>query len=346
MASMRVAVVFAILVGCADARLQYVEYLEANRVANCKRLVRCGVALDVQTCLRAYPPLQIDPDRLGALDAGKIEFDAGVASACLAEVESLTCDRTSREYRQPLCTGLLRGTLGDQEPCAFGSECISQECWVESELACDDAGCCRGTCVGELAPQVETVGGRCRFEPCFDAWCDGSACVALLPEGAACNVDGDRWWREVCEYGLECFYGTCTRAVGSGESSLSNPCRLVGDIRGAGGTCVRRRIAGERCYGSVEPECVIGLVCDRGTKTCVDRDAIAPVERVPVGAPCRYVLGPWCEEGAFCDVADPEQSLDGICTLPKPVGASCRSDSQCASDSCNRLGVCIAEACF
>ena len=342
---MRTALAIVVLASCSEARFQYAEYLESRRVASCQWYVRCGIALDMETCLREASPARVDLDVLGALEAGKLVFDADAARTCVAAMANLTCDRTSREYRNPRCRDVLRGTLGDAQPCAFAGECASRECWLQSELACDDAGCCRGTCVGEERPQSETIGGRCRFAPCVDAWCDASACVALLPEGADCDIDGDRWGRDACDYGLACFSGRCAPAVGSGESSIFNPCRMIGDIRGADGTCVRRRIAGERCFRSFEPECMLGLVCDDATATCVERDVLPPGERLPVGATCTYTSAP-CEEGAFCDIADPASSLDGVCTLPKPVGAACHGDYQCASDSCNHLGVCIAEACF
>lgn len=325
--------------------MRYAEFLEAWRVAHCKRYVRCDVARDLDSCLRVVGQYEIDPDRSAALDAGTLVFHAGVAEACLDAVDDLSCDGTSREARLPPCQHLLTGTLGDDAPCAFGSACISGECWLEAELACDGDGCCRGACVGETPVEYEPAGGRCRFKPCVDAWCDGSACEALLPEGADCALLYDRWGGEVCDYGLVCKNGKCMRTVDRGESCIYDPCRNIGDICGPDYVCIRRRALGEACYDVTE--CMWGLACDLESYRCVERVDMPPppVERLPVGAACTISFPSTpCEVGAFCDVV--AGSYEGVCTLPKPVGAPCLGDWQCASKSCNHVGVCIAGGCF
>ncbi len=348
---MRWGGVLLIVSACADPGLSYPQYLDAVEVASCGRLVRCHAMPDVATCLQHATRWPAEPTMLAAIDAGVVVWHADRAQACVDTIEALTCDETSIEYRHTYelaaadvspsaCSGLITGTLGDGAPCSFASECLSGECWLESALVCDDAGCCRGTCVGDQPAAAQPNDGVCRYAPCLDGWCDDSVCRPLLAEGAPCDAYADRFYNQVCDYGLICSGGTCIATAGTGESCVDRPCHNEGETCGMfQHICIPRYPLGTPC--TRDDQCMSPYVCD-ATQRCVEPP---PTTFLPVGATCT-LRGPACESPAFCDVDYRNGKFEGVCIAPRGLGEPCDWDGQCASGHCNNLGVCIADACL
>jgi hypothetical protein len=320
----------AVATACSEPALQLDDYARAYREAYCQRLVRCGEIADVETCERVTGDLRVDLDWRSAADAGKVVWHAEAAQACVDALASLTCDRATEEYRRPRCLDVFTGTLGDGEVCAFGGECISKECFTGDDMACAEA-CCLGTCIGETPPTPGGIGDVCRHAPCLEGWCDGNLCVPRLSEGTACSFD------DQCDLGLACDYWTdpfawvCRALPGAGEPCMS-PCRELGQVCSSlTRACEPAGQLGASCIA--RHDCASFYQCDASYR-CAEGAAI--------GEACSRAI-PCADPRAHCEYGD---GFEGTCAMPKPDGATCATDHECESYSCNGLGACTSDPCI
>ncbi len=310
------------------------EYVTAWREVYCSRLVRCGVFADIPTCEAQDRTLPADVDVIAAAQAGIVDWNADVATDCLAALEQRTCDSTTMEDRlwDLPCYGTFIGTRRDGEQCAIGRECSSGECQYLN-ASCDDSRlCCSGTCNGNGLPPLGMLGDSCRAAPCAEGYCDPVRwiCRALKsPGNEFCDSDIE------CAYGSACIDSDCVPLVGSGEACTQGgyrPCKLIGETCHAPtGTCERGAALGEACTDVTD--CGIALSCD-DTGHCAD---LAP----RLGESCR--LYGYCQAPNLCE----RMGTDYVCVPPKADGAMCSVDAECDSQRCD-LGTstCTSQPCI
>jgi hypothetical protein len=172
-----------LLVACGDnIVLTLDEYPVAYGKAWCRFQLRCGELGSADDCA-SYVQRYLSPDLVAAVQAGVIDFDPEAAHECVEILDRLTCDPTTAVWKEPSCFGIFAGTRHSGEPCTFGDECISRECWLAG-ASCDSA-CCTGYCAGDERPVPGHIGDRCAFAPCAEGRCDGGLCVPLLAAGEA-----------------------------------------------------------------------------------------------------------------------------------------------------------------
>lgn len=301
-------VVVVLLVACGDNKppLTVDEFVVAYDEALCDWRVRCGL-LEESDCSRFVYQL-IDLDLAAAINAGIVEFNPEIAHACVNRFVTLGCNPTTAEFRTPACFGVFRGTLHDGESCAFGTECISGECWLES--GCDDA-CCTGICTGNIPATLGRIGDRCRHSDCVEGYCDGNVCLAFLPEGSECD------YSDQCDIGLSCD-GTCKRLPVAGEPCTTR-CRDIGLICSRALYCEPYPLAGRQCF--LEEDC-------SPYYGCIDKKCSLRT----VGDACQY--GRPCAAPAVCN--------RWSCVAPQPSGKLCYQNHECASGRCDfRTFACI-----
>ena len=241
----------------------------------------------------------VDEDVLRGLEAGRIEYNAGKASACLDKVRQLVegpqCPVFTLEifFDDPACEDVLSGTIPTGEPCLSSNSCVSSHCDDS------DPSTCYGTCK-ELPP------GAGKGEACGSNSCDDTQNLVCAPgpsgsqdicieegsrgEGKACHND------RACAAGLFCQSSAClppAQVVGEGQScnletTICQSGFVCVDLQQSGGTvegtCAAPRAKDEDCR--LTAQCVAGLFCKK-----------------PEGA-STGTLGacsdPMTEEGVFC----------------------------------------------
>lgn len=256
----------------------------------CELEVACELTPDMATCLLTQ---RIDESELaalkGAIAAGRINYEAAKADACLDSLEPYyapsNCTQSSRAGLETsisdACQSVLIGTVTAGGACLIDAECADDGICEQTDLTCNQQ-CCPGTCVARPAPVP--VGGSCAtLQPnqscAFGSYCSptatGGAAVCTAPsavEGSACTTIFGCASPLFCDLDPAIGAGTCRRAATSGA-----PCSIAGysymacdDIREtcnrAIGTCVRRTAVGEPCEAN-RADCVGYAICV-GT-TCV-----------------------------------------------------------------------------
>jgi hypothetical protein len=309
-----VCVVAVCLLACGDNAVPTIDqYRAAYGGALCRYRVRCGLLPSTDACAPFYSA-ELHPDALAAVAAGILVFDPDVAWACIDWVDHLSCDPTDTAHREPGCFGVFTGTLHEGESCAWGSECISRECWTES-TQCTEA-CCRGVCTGDTPPPVGGIGERCRYSACREGYCEDSLCVPLLPEGAACVLTAQ------CDVGLSCDPDRCTRLPGAGEPCTTS-CRDFGQVCD-GGRCKPIGLPGAPC--SDDSTCSPFYTCEG---TCMARQ-----------------LGDDCIGSVVCPLPLVCDWRMGQCVEPKPDSEPCIYSYECESRSCGALRTCTSDSCY
>lgn len=270
---------------------------ELHRRAYCERRVRCGAALDVDSCMEASPPFHAGQDAAG-VHAGRMRFDADAAAACLAEYERGACDAEIQ------CLGVFTGLVADGGTC-YGRDCATGYC---DAFGVDT--CMAGTCQA-LAP----LGASCAGAVCVaGAWCDfNDLCVPPSSLGGGCDV----FSFNSCAAGLLCDPSTlqCVRPAAHGAPCTVGTCHTLGD-QCIDGTCQATPGLGGAC--GAEVQCQDPLVCAGGV-------CVAPA---PIGASCT-VAAFNCEPGSFCSDAS-------VCEAWRADGMPCGSYLECDSGYCDQ----------
>jgi hypothetical protein len=147
------------------------------------------------------------------------------------------------------------------------------------------------------------------------------AFVGTVVQNAACESSSE------CLPELYCGNLTCPRVciprLGAGQLATDyDQCQPP--LYRYNGVCLAPIALGASCAplsGSTQEQSCASSVCNPTSKLCVAR----PTARTPIGQPCP-ALGDYCELGAKC--------IGNTCQRPKPDGASCSTNSDCASRTC------------
>ena len=187
---------------------------------------------------------------------GKCKAHVDAGGACFADIECAPgtyCNRIS-----DTCVA----TLADEAACGRGAECTS------------------GFCIGfKCAAERLTSGQPCAGDSdcqnnlyCPQAGSLQGQCTPFVNAGGACEIS--QHFVNGCKWGLTCVDKTCQAAAGLGEACTDLPC--VDTLRfycsGTDDVCKLRRSEGEQC--TVDPQCLMGLVCSGDdictpTRSCV-----------------------------------------------------------------------------
>jgi hypothetical protein len=305
-------VVVVIFAGCTSS-ITPETYSAAIRDANCDLRVRCGQFTDRDSCA-AYFPVGDGANLAAEIAAGKTTFDANRAEECVNDIRNTPCDGTSVEARTPpaACDAAIAGTGVMGDPCFSNDECKSGGCALDPTCT---GMCCAGTCSATQAPA--DLGEPCATRQCKpNLTCSNAkTCVPLYADGMPCDDDSQ------CDYGLGCVGapGICHALPKIGELCPDGECAEIGATCN-NGVCTKLGLTGASC--ATLADCSLYYPCNSGTLQC------QPWPKT--GEPCTAL----CSDGSFCD------STTNVCTSPLGNGATCKSDDQCASTSCNATKVC------
>ncbi len=330
---MRSLMMMVLLCGACSANnpVSIEEFADQNSNAVCEFQTKCGEAKDVAACRAVHSagPSFTSATVLAGVKAGRIKYDGDLARKCLDELGSRSCDVTTASYHgyPEACVSVFQGTLHGGAACAVGGECISQRC----EIPACNMSCCTGTCQGDDPPVLAKVGASCATNLCEgEAFCElaSMTCVALKHLGETCKEAFS------CADGLYCLNSTktCGPLPGLGEPCPDGGCRDRGaHCSAATKTCVKVGLPGDPC-SLAEDDCSDLYVCGPNNQCYAG---------ISLGAPC-MMFQQCADAGAFCDI--PANATMGTCTAPKPDGASCRTQLDCASNVCDPASkTCVAD---
>lgn len=286
----------------------------------CNFYASCGLIQDEATCRSLNLDINLDPDLVAAVHAGKVIYDPDKARECLNGV-ALSCNRVefnrSDSGNRAACDQTFKGTVAAGGQCAMDQECISQSCDVPG---CAMA-CCQGTCVGDTPPVHPKVGEACGTSTalsCDNSYCDYTAmlCTAYKANGAACQSSSE------CAEG-SCTNQVCTALIASGGActtgSTAAQCADIGDYCSATTmTCTAYGLAGATC--ATNAECSPIYQCTAG----------ACELRPTLGDTCGTQSSTsGCVDHSYCEPTTMK------CTAPKADNSPCMSDNECASNNCD-----------
>ena len=280
--------------------------------AQCEVKFRCGLYSDVSLCT---PVVELCPDYY--FSPGSTRTVESVA-ACLDALRNKSCDE-DRVGIIPTC--LTAGTLPDEAPCSYSSQCASGSCYTADGATCQ-------TCLPKLGP-----GEACEPLDCMPGYfCDPTAqqCVPTVTgapagEGEPCNVTGTPFVG--CQGLLGCgptaasSTPVCHVLPGAGEpcpEGLCTPPSVCSLPTPANPTCTTSRCS---------PACPTSSYCDdqAGTYICVPyaQEGEACSSTLGLCAPALACKNGACIErprlGEPCEVGDCYPLFpctNGVCTAP------------------------------
>lgn len=316
--------VFDVAAACA-------EYVAAYETA-----AKCGRYASPETIARREPLFEESCRRwLGAPGSG---VTTAVLHACSASVRRMCTSYSGLgdvETYTPerLCDLDVPGTLPENGPCLYSSQCAGGRCDARDPHTCGRCvtlakagelclphGCAKGT----KCPNCKGIPG-CRQEEqrCapYRVGAEGEPCKAHLYDG---TFECAGWL--VCNS----LTGTCTLpgrpgaacVAGTNGSCLFGPCEAD--------KCPEPGGEGKRCTPGADWACKQGFWCSSATYSC------EPFEWVPLGAACggqRFCGDGVCVDGVCVDSGlrdprlgeactsrcdPPTRCTDGICQLPDP----------------------------
>lgn len=206
--------------------------------AFCSHQERCCATQGADCAERAQIALQVFGTILfSELDGGGVELDGTQLNQCLSALSSTACPDLGFILARPECQKMFVGKRNAGEPCVEYIGCTAGlACVVGTCLPVAPAG---GSCDGG-SPECQN--GMCRYRNCaLGTACAKGQCRPWPGIGAACRGDA----------GVECYPAT-------DYCSCSNPATGCAQ----GGTCARKRAAGEAC--TVGSQCA-SLRCTSGT---------------------------------------------------------------------------------
>jgi hypothetical protein len=283
--------------------------------AQCEVKLRCGVFSALELCTQvedACPEFYFSP--------GSTRTVEGMAS-CLDELRDKSCD-DERLGIVPAC--LTAGTLPDEAPCSFSSQCVSGIC-----SSADDASC--RSCQPQRGPGEPCSGLDCAT----GLFCDPSmqVCVAAVSappatEGEPCNIAGAPivgcQGALVCSPTATSMTPVCHVAPGEGEPCPEGECAqpLICHLPAPNQPVCSTR-------DSCDPDCPAGSTCvsQNDILTCVPLPELGDTCD-PTGVRCATDL--ICKSGTCaarphrgdpCETGECPSTMDctnGICSLPTP----------------------------
>ncbi|MFC1641588.1 hypothetical protein ACFL5O_02700 [Myxococcota bacterium] len=330
----------------ASEEARTMAFCDAFNEALLRYYVRCYGATteDWQTELRLKPcePLA------RAAELGRIRYDAGQATECLASLEREPCGFPMVADSSP-CALTLAGQVPLGSRCRWliagdgWSDCVpGAYCGAEGEEdAMAGRSVCGGTCVARAG-----LGAPCgvRSTPPFCATglaCRGGLCLAEAVEGEPClGLEGPE-----CRFDLYCegegdiLSGTCRVRRKSGPCSPnSGECAdgyLCFDAEDGSGECTRAKLPGEpcepgrtECWGFCGAEGHCEVRAAQGSQCgVIDKEAGFSFVR--------------CMPDLFCSVV---AGMSGTCEPQLALGDTCGTDMYRYPPGCptmgDRLGYC------
>jgi len=233
--------------GTTGEAIEFVDFFVRAEASYCGWATRCGAFAAEEDCRAAeffdvlYPAGvlesgvfddgftggQVVEYLLASHAAGRIEFDAEAAAACLAYVEARGCFRPgtyvadeTEAAGQAACAAVMRGTMVLNGPCLLSTECAAQD---EATVVCGFDPTCTDTCCVGGCRTLGTVpvGTPCTFQTrcAAGSFCASdpntgfpTVCTAQSKVGGACQNQQD------CEAAGYCDEGTCKPLAGEGEA--------------------------------------------------------------------------------------------------------------------------------
>ena len=303
----------------ASAEVPIDEFAEAYARALCAYNQRCSPFFSV-----SYPNLEAcvvySVMVLGSLSEhglepavarGTVEYDAAGAGACLAMLESSSCETA---FDGETCDEMARGLLSQGDSCLVSAEC-------GAGLFCETLTC-PGACT-----QRRGEGAECEESTeCLEGLrCHIGACAVPTAAGAECDAN-----LAPCTSGLSCVAGDDGVARCSPQGAIA------------------ARAVGEACELGNDGLCVEGAYCAFSRTDAGVSGVCAP--RVGSGEACQFGLPDACPSGQYCN-ADTEGDLSGRCVPRLALGDACTNsagcpplETTCVAGSCRAWAV-IGEAC-
>jgi hypothetical protein len=296
------------------------DFYSSYASASCGHHARCGLIArsqiaDCTAAVRAILDGSEGYSVSAAIEAGRLVFDAGHATACVAAWGSLGCDpRLDRSvFIDGICAAVTHGAQTPGDPCRDSVECRDGYCdrgFASPGLHCS------GTCKPYLpvgAACVEYAEGCSPGSSCVDRQCT----LQNDKTGISCATSAD------CQSSsFVCLEGACTRPLpdlGGGAPCFGPGSCAAGYYCGGGKTgtvCLPLLPVGAACTG--DGQCVDGAFCAQAM------DAPRCTAFAEIGAACDPTATPTvCTGDSFCD------SGSARCVLKHPAGAPCESNLDC-----------------
>ncbi|MCA9610586.1 MAG: hypothetical protein KC619_33550 [Myxococcales bacterium] len=282
-----------------------------------------------------------------AWSAGRADFDAEAARACLDAITGETCGLSGLEPPPAECFDAIVGNVEDGGECGLGSVGRwSAEC--RPGLVCRTDAACPGHC--EMGGEDGTPCSVTR--PCAAGLiCSGGACLSRQGLGEPC---GDTLFCDTAAQDLVCFGGECRALGGIGDPCEDGlPCRP--SLRCATGTDGTGRCEAWLGTGLGEPcrrllsECDHPLVCARSAAPSDPDTSDVCTRGVGFGESCDELTpcgpGGRCVEGACAEIAAPGGPCDGarVCPTTHECVAGTCAPLPATGESCE--GACAFDAC-
>lgn len=302
---------------------------------------------DAEQCREELDPYGVDA-LLAALAAVHIALDPDLLRQCLNDFEQRPCDppRTAVTLQNDqldiyqfllACPGVLRGLMGEDEPCLADAECGPR-------LHCELSGC-----PGKCRPYYQ-LGEPCTFEDeqCalpYAGICLHGTCRVPLGAGAPCGDDLDCLRDLTCDPNQHVcveppahpgLMGQCIRDFSGGKPAITCQSGLYCDDDGhigQLGLCKPLSVAGEACdYEG----CVPGTHC----AAIGDGPLICHPDQAALGEPCEPFLNS-CQGDLICP-SNGAMRASGVCQVGPSLGEPC--NSQCAAGLRCTANVCVSAA--
>ena len=311
---------------------------------------QCGDCDDDQVC-SAQGQCEAPPERCGDAvcgdgeDCGNCPADCGVCCGdgqCVGGETCSTCPADCGCPEGEQCNVQQARCIDECVPQCDGRNCGADGCGGTcgnclASQDCND-GVCRDRCVADCDGRVcggDGCGGSCGDCDAGDLCDDGICAEICTPEcaGRACGDDGCGGFCGACDVGE-----VCTEA-GLCDAVCERDCdgRQCG-TDGCGGSCGDCR-DGEDCAPG--GQCVVECVPECDDRACGDDGCGGECGVCAMGAICAD--GGVCIGGeGFCDCADEDVCLDGVCRGPEQLCDADTPNGLCPSGRACVAGICEA----
>lgn len=127
------------------------------------------------------------PDLNRSISKGRMRYDGGALSSCLAQLEAAGCNAVAVDPAQ--CDGVFVPLVESGGACTHHDECIDGVCHGG-----DSTNDMDGTCGTPLPDGADCVDS----DECASGYCDRLSCAAQAPNGGSCTSD-EECASEVCD---------------------------------------------------------------------------------------------------------------------------------------------------